>query len=95
MDQIKQSKLLDQLGGVYSDVLGLIAQREVVDRYVGEFSLAYMVDEEIAYLSGDSAATTYFGCTITQGRTNVLDRLKAMQATVQTVLESIPEAEDG
>jgi len=94
MDQVKQNQLLDKLGGVYADLLGLVAQREVVDRYVGEFSIAYMVDEEIAYLTGDSAATTYFGCTITQGRTSVLDRLKGMRETVQAILDGIPENED-
>jgi len=94
MDEVKRDRLSNRLAGVYEDLIALIVQREVVDRYVGEFSLAYIVDEELAYLSGDSTATTYFGCTITQGRTTVLDRLEAMEKTVQDVLDEIDAIEE-
>jgi hypothetical protein len=94
MDKVQRDKLSNRLAGVYEDLLGLVAQKKAVDRYVGEFSIAYMVDEEIAYLSGDASATTYFGCTMAQGRTTLLDRFTAMEKVVEDVLSTIDAVED-
>lgn len=94
MDANTRKQLSNRLAGVYEELTAIIAQREVVDQYVGSFALTYMVDEELAYLGGDSTATTYFGCTITQGRTTVLDGLDTMEKVLESVLEQLDDEED-
>lgn len=92
MDQATRDQLSNRLAGVYEDLVSLVVQHETLERYVGKFSLAYAVDETLARLGGESAASTYFGCPISIAST-VLSRLEAMQKTVDDVLKEIDKAE--
>ena len=79
-------KQKQELGYIYSNFLSIIAQNSIVSPY----SLAYAIDEYIAFLGGDSNASTYLGFTVNRGASDiqriegVLERLDRLVEEVDT-----------
>lgn len=75
-----------EVGTIYDALLDVMIQRAVVDKY----TLSHAVDEYLAFLGGDSSASTYMGFSIDRGAP-LIDQLKTLDARLQALIDKLGE----
>lgn len=73
-----------EVGTLYDSLLDIMVQRTSVDKY----TLSHAVDEALAFLGGDPAASTYLGFSVDRGAT-LLEHLKSLDARLQALIDTL------
>ena len=74
------------LGTIYRELIALMAKDQIAYKY----SLSQAVDEYLAYMSGDSAASTYLGFSVETG-TSLVSELEGIKEKLKAIIDAMED----